>query len=1011
MMGKLSFFLGLHISQSPRGIFLNQSKYALESIKKYGMETCDPSDTPMIKKYKLDDDPQGKAVDPTPYRGMIGTLMYLTATIPDLVFDVSMCARMLCSNTLDVITIDILWPCQFYYSIKKVQGINSYKFLLANKKCVVNADVFRMILDICPKVEGVNRTNVPDDDTTLEFLIKLGYKGPLYKHTNMFVDHMHQPWRTLAAIINKCLSGKTTINDKLRKSKIDLLRRDHDVKICHFPDSPRIDEDYQDYGLSIPETMMTKAIKQFESYQMFITYSTCQIPPKKSKDKGSQRKKTTDDSQETINVYKEFEPKPEPVKRKTSNKRRLMKKVTLSADDNIISDDLENALELGKIVTESVLEPTKRRKSRKVTFDTPKKLKGVPSLTPKEQEAVKIMQALKESKKTSKRQPCTGGSSEGTGTISGVPNESIVVYATSSEGTGTKPGVPDEGKDITEENVILEWESEQESEYSKEDKLDDEEKDDKEGEEMLNAKVDDYVKGDEEVTNAVKTNAEKTLEVKDDAKKTKIPLTSSSLSVSSGFGDQFLKLSSDPSLVSTIMDATNAEINSLLEVKIQSEVPHIQSPSMLRVLVFVIFEPSVLTPIQESPSKAIVTTLAPPSVSTTPSVPQETTTPILTPIITTNALIITTTISESDALSVDENAIDKGVADTVQDHKTKHDDDEDDDDDYSQSGPNQSKKTKRRRTKDSKSSKKRSTTKEIPKGKAPFKGFKTGKSASAKEPVEEPIAEVVMDDTGDDVVHDDDQPQDASEPKIAKTLNPEWFTQPLRPPTSNPEWNIELEYHFQECFNALTDRLDWNNLEGDHYPFDLFKPLPLQGHPDYGERADCRSYKFKENDFVDLHMNNIEDMLLLAVQHKLFHLIDNDIVDFIMALCIFTRSLVIKNRIKDLHARSGFDEIKEFLGCLKDFQVLDNLFQHKLKHYVKAFAWQIPILVTVLKTVLHHSELFKGFKVQLGEDPIQARMGGLRAGGEGHVEGSNSHVACIECYPSLDKELAWKIRP
>ncbi|GJZ09098.1 retrovirus-related pol polyprotein from transposon TNT 1-94 [Tanacetum coccineum] len=64
------FFLGLQISQSPRGIFLNQSKYALESLKKYRMESCDPVDTPMVEKSKLDEDPQGKAVDPTHYRGM-----------------------------------------------------------------------------------------------------------------------------------------------------------------------------------------------------------------------------------------------------------------------------------------------------------------------------------------------------------------------------------------------------------------------------------------------------------------------------------------------------------------------------------------------------------------------------------------------------------------------------------------------------------------------------------------------------------------------------------------------------------------------------------------------------------------------------------------------------------------------------------------------------------------------------------------------------------------------------
>ncbi|GJU68612.1 hypothetical protein Tco_1254871 [Tanacetum coccineum] len=78
---------------SPRGIFLNQSKYALEIIKKYGMETSDPVDTPMIEKSKLDEDPQGKVVDPTRYHGMIGSLMYLTSSRPDLVFAVCMCAR------------------------------------------------------------------------------------------------------------------------------------------------------------------------------------------------------------------------------------------------------------------------------------------------------------------------------------------------------------------------------------------------------------------------------------------------------------------------------------------------------------------------------------------------------------------------------------------------------------------------------------------------------------------------------------------------------------------------------------------------------------------------------------------------------------------------------------------------------------------------------------------------------------------------------------------------------
>ncbi|GJR16416.1 retrovirus-related pol polyprotein from transposon TNT 1-94 [Tanacetum coccineum] len=82
------------LKQAPRachrGIFLNQSKYALESLKKYRMESCDPVDTPTVEKSKLDEDPQGKAVDLTHYRDMVGTLRCLTSSRPDLVYVVCM---------------------------------------------------------------------------------------------------------------------------------------------------------------------------------------------------------------------------------------------------------------------------------------------------------------------------------------------------------------------------------------------------------------------------------------------------------------------------------------------------------------------------------------------------------------------------------------------------------------------------------------------------------------------------------------------------------------------------------------------------------------------------------------------------------------------------------------------------------------------------------------------------------------------------------------------------------
>ncbi|GKE86763.1 hypothetical protein Tco_1560505 [Tanacetum coccineum] len=150
----------------------------------------------------------------------------------------------------------------------------------------------------------------------------------------------------------------------------------------------------------------------------------------------------------------------------------------------------------------------------------------------------------------------------------------------------------------------------------------------------------------------------------------------------------------------------------------------------------------------------------------------------------------------------------------------------------------------------------------------------------------------------------------------------------------------------EECFKALTDKLDWNNPEGDRCPFDLTKPVPLKGCPSrltvaaeyffnsgiskiirprkehkvystlkilsvvsvkvkklhgYGlfeeivvGRVDRQLYKFKEGDFIDLHLNDIEDMLLLAVQHKLFQLDGSDIVDFIVALRILEQMKVIR---------------------------------------------------------------------------------------------------------------------
>nr|GFA07271.1 hypothetical protein [Tanacetum cinerariifolium] len=375
------------------------------------------------------------------------------------------------------------------------------------------------------------------------------------------------------------------------------------------------------------------------------------------------------------------------------------------------------------------------------------------------------------------------------------------------------------------------------------------------------------------------------------------------------------------------------------------------------------------------------------------------------------------------ALLDDEEAINKEVADTMKDHKRKHncDDDDEDDDEGLSAGPNQ--------------------------GKTLTKVSKTGKSASAKESVEEPIAEVIMDSItntkDEDVIHnEDDRPHDSSEPKtdnlelvqeyvstledsltfddlmatpidflkyVLNRLKIDNLTQDiliglafnlLKGTCSS---SIELEYNIQECFNALTNKLDWNNLEGDHYPYDLTKHLPLQGESPnlivsadyffnndleylkssdltknyatsitknkaarheikgiedmkilsvvsvkverlhgYGhleeivvKRADRQKYKFKEGDFVDLHLNDIKDMLLLDVQHKLFHIDEKDIVDFIVVVRIVYEELDKQPRLMQANELYKFSD-----GTL---QAVCDVLHHRIRDFSLGFKKEMPL--------------------------------------------------------------------
>nr|GEU64835.1 retrovirus-related Pol polyprotein from transposon TNT 1-94 [Tanacetum cinerariifolium] len=194
------------ISQSPRGIFINQSKYALESLKKYGFESCDPVDTPMVEKSKLDEDKEGKAVDLSHYHGMIGTLLYLTASRPDLQFAICMCVRTMDMTIDQQVALDeALVPHTSRLRIGKrnfrlesdisskestlqlataTVHHHSIRFKMDNKKHIINMEYFREMLHICPRLSGQTFDELPFEEEILAFLRFLGHSGEIRRLTD-----------------------------------------------------------------------------------------------------------------------------------------------------------------------------------------------------------------------------------------------------------------------------------------------------------------------------------------------------------------------------------------------------------------------------------------------------------------------------------------------------------------------------------------------------------------------------------------------------------------------------------------------------------------------------------------------------------------------------------------------------------------------------------------------------------------------------------------------------------
>ncbi|GJZ74122.1 putative ribonuclease H-like domain-containing protein [Tanacetum coccineum] len=211
-MGELTFFLGLQVKQKKDGIFISQDKYVTKILKKFSFSDVKTASTPMETHKPLLKDADGEDVDEHMYRSMIGSLMYLTSSRPDIMFAVYQIVDFLNANPIKyALTVNptIYTSCieQFWATakVKTVNGEVQLQALVDGKKVIITETSVRRDLQL-EDAEGIEC--LPNADI-FEQLALMGYEKPSQKLT--FYKAFFSPqWKFLIHTILQCLSAKST---------------------------------------------------------------------------------------------------------------------------------------------------------------------------------------------------------------------------------------------------------------------------------------------------------------------------------------------------------------------------------------------------------------------------------------------------------------------------------------------------------------------------------------------------------------------------------------------------------------------------------------------------------------------------------------------------------------------------------------------------------------------------------------------------------------------------------
>nr|GEU44032.1 integrase, catalytic region, zinc finger, CCHC-type, peptidase aspartic, catalytic [Tanacetum cinerariifolium] len=351
--------------------------------EKYGFESCDPLDTPMVEKSKLDEEKEGKAVDSSHYRGMIGTLLYLTASRPDLQFAICMCARTIDMTIDQQVALDKAFALhasrlrigksnfrlrsditskestlQLVYDVLRLTPF--YKVFLVTADvpeiymqefwatATVHHHSIRVkmeMLHICPRLPNQTFDELPFEEEILAFLRYLGHSGEIRKLTD---GMYHKKNADFAYLLWEDLVYQVELKDAKKSNEI-YYPRFTKVIIQYFmtkdPSIPRRNK----FGVILPIELTNEDIRNSEAYKEYYVVAS-RAAPLKTKASVRKTKSSSDTTITPITVAG--------TRLLTSSKGKQPAKSSKAKGLSVLSEVAMTEAEQMKLATKQILQQT-----------------------------------------------------------------------------------------------------------------------------------------------------------------------------------------------------------------------------------------------------------------------------------------------------------------------------------------------------------------------------------------------------------------------------------------------------------------------------------------------------------------------------------------------------------------------------------------------------------------------------------------------------------------------------